>query len=767
MSGNQSTSSPAAGNPHGNADPENVTLRIVILAHGNRREDDLYLVLGLDTTLDGLKSRIQESLPQRPPPNQQRIIYQGRGLENANETLRSILRQDSRVANSSYVLHLVIRQAPPGSQPSPPTGPAAVPGQMLNNPALQSLQPQDPRIQVPQISPHDAHMRIHNQIHQLQHSLQHQQAINRAQMAQALPHLPQASAIRADQARLLRPDQLAAGQVPPIDQAHALSGVPAVQIPPSGRASGRAPIPGQASQSANSASMTGSNSPESQIPHLDANQVNTMHLSPPASTTQIRTAINSDGQQTRTVINGGPGGTTTMTFRITGLNPPNPLDRPSSAPSASPPADASAGNNPVNSLPGNIQIHTQPPSIPMGFPLPPGLQLPFPMPNAAPLLHNPFQHLSASNSAAQPMAWLLSSPTGPQGIVFAPGHGFFNTAPVITTANAQVHPTPTQLQSLMPTATALPQQAQVIARPASGAGIPRATQPGAGPQPADVPAAAQPRARGRRGQVRPNMDQNEIVQFVLNRGWLFLRLYMFVFLFSESGTWRRILMIAAIIIYCALPQQNRLTEGLLVVRRHFDNLIGPPNIAQPAAQPTPRPAENANQQGAAQDADAQAGSSTSSRRRAAVVPTPEETARRLLEQQNRRNPNPIVDALYRIEQGVVLFLASLVPGVGERHVQARVEARRILQEEEQRRTADTQQPPPQAAIEGTSSRSAATSEGEAQRPDTEDGLLPDSWKTTTQVSGEGGSSQAASSGVDRNDGAENASVRARTTNTEQ
>ena len=66
------------------------------------------------------------------------------------------------------------------------------------------------------------------------------------------------------------------------------------------------------------------------------------------------------------------------------------------------------------------------------------------------------------------------------------------------------------------------------------------------------------------------------------------------------------------------------------------------------------------------------------------MPTPEEAARRLLQQQNRHNPNPMLDFLYRIEQGVALFLASLIPGLGERHVQAREQARRILEEEERR-----------------------------------------------------------------------------------
>lgn len=38
----------------------------MILAYGSERDNDLYLVLSLDITLGQLKSRIYESLPQRP-----------------------------------------------------------------------------------------------------------------------------------------------------------------------------------------------------------------------------------------------------------------------------------------------------------------------------------------------------------------------------------------------------------------------------------------------------------------------------------------------------------------------------------------------------------------------------------------------------------------------------------------------------------------------------------------------------------------------------
>ena len=71
--------------------------------------------------------------------------------------------------------------------------------------------------------------------------------------------------------------------------------------------------------------------------------------------------------------------------------------------------------------------------------------------------------------------------------------------------------------------------------------------------------------------------------------------------------------------------------------------------------------------------------------------TPEEAATRLVrERQGRQGPPRFWrDVFYRIEQSIALFLASLIPGVGERHVRAREERRREDQRiEDERRRAE-------------------------------------------------------------------------------
>ncbi|RMZ88506.1 hypothetical protein DV736_g4262, partial [Chaetothyriales sp. CBS 134916] len=176
--------------------------------------------------------------------------------------------------------------------------------------------------------------------------------------------------------------------------------------------------------------------------------------------------------------------------------------------------------------------------------------------------------------------------------------------------------------------------------------------------------------------------------FVLRRGWLFMRLYMFMFFLSEAGTWRRYLLLLAAIIVCILPRQNPLNDAIGIVRRHLDRLIGPPPRPQrerpaeraAAEQRDEQPAEPPPRARILEGATGNATEPTQRTRRGmqarSANPSPEETAERLLREHRDRHPTPVLDALYSIEQAIALFLASLFPGVGERHVAAREQFRR-------------------------------------------------------------------------------------------
>ncbi|KAJ5786695.1 uncharacterized protein N7503_011907 [Penicillium pulvis] len=120
------------------------------------------------------------------------------------------------------------------------------------------------------------------------------------------------------------------------------------------------------------------------------------------------------------------------------------------------------------------------------------------------------------------------------------------------------------------------------------------------------------------------------------RIWLFVRLYFFIYMISESGTWTRILFVtlAAFVALFSDSQLPQLLYGAIVapVLRHLEALA---HMGGPAEQPA----------------------------RAAV--------------------DGFWEYFWRAERAVVLLLASLVPGIGERQVRARnaaeAEAERLRQ----------------------------------------------------------------------------------------
>ena len=62
-------------------------------------------------------------------------------------------------------------------------------------------------------------------------------------------------------------------------------------------------------------------------------------------------------------------------------------------------------------------------------------------------------------------------------------------------------------------------------------------------------------------------------------------------------------------------------------------------------------------------------------------PTPQEAAERLLQERERQDVSLVRQSLRRVERAVALFVASLVPGVGERHIAAREAAEAARQAE--------------------------------------------------------------------------------------
>ncbi|KAF3481122.1 ubiquitin family protein [Arthroderma uncinatum] len=183
------------------------------------------------------------------------------------------------------------------------------------------------------------------------------------------------------------------------------------------------------------------------------------------------------------------------------------------------------------------------------------------------------------------------------------------------------------------------------------------------------------------GQFRPQNRNGVIIRGttlfrVVRAIWLFIRLYFFCYILSDSGSWLRIFLVTLAVVWACLsetdiPQQIR-RAVLTPIRHHVEGLFPVPHGP---AQP-PRGGRDANdEQGSASRR------STGNRQ-----PTNEQEA-----PQGRDANVGFWQRNRGIERGIALFLASLIPGISERQIEAmnfvnaaRENAERSRQERENR-----------------------------------------------------------------------------------
>jgi hypothetical protein len=184
-------------------------------------------------------------------------------------------------------------------------------------------------------------------------------------------------------------------------------------------------------------------------------------------------------------------------------------------------------------------------------------------------------------------------------------------------------------------------------------------------------------------QAMPNQQRrgNHVEQAGLarhmSRIWLFVRLWFVCYLTSEPGTWRRYIMVAASMLVTLLSEteipQQILRAVITPAQRHLEALARVGGPADPAA--------------AANDARFQAFS--------------------------------MREQLRRIERSILLLLASVIPGLGEREVEAHYAAERGAelrrQEQEQAQTQAQEQQAQTTEAEG-STNPAAQQEAPASQP---------------------------------------------------
>jgi hypothetical protein len=241
--------------------------------------------------------------------------------------------------------------------------------------------------------------------------------------------------------------------------------------------------------------------------------------------------------------------------------------------------------------------------------------------------------------------------------------------------------------------------------------------------------ANRPNRRNQRDQVEPingghaNPPDGAIAARIGPAIWLAIRLIGVIWFFASGNTsWARWFLVSGIafgVFLYNIGALNGVGEQLFgPIRRHLQNLIplaGPEAalvpaanaaIPQPGAAPVP-PAGN-------EQAPAATGGE----------PDPAQAAARLVEQRREANGGWLMTQINRAEHALLLFLASLVPGVGERHIAHREAEANAAEAERQRRleaaaAAENPESTGEAGAEGQTENAGENQQGQEIQPQNE------------------------------------------------
>lgn len=311
-----------------------------------------------------------------------------------------------------------------------------------------------------------------------------------------------------------------------------------------------------------------------------------------------------------------------------------------------------------------------------------------------------------NNQNSESMVYILSSPHGPRALLVSNSESYFTPRQPSRRRRHDVVPAAAQGEAGAP--VGLPEyrnRPAVRARRGNNEGVAQIQQ-----------AHANPGAGALAARIGPII-------------WLIIRLVGVVwFLTSGDSSWTRWFIVTGLA-FAIFMANTGLFNGAAdqvwgPIRRHLEALLP---LAGPDAAMVPAANAAIPQPGAAQGENAAGQRGTNNN------PTPESTAARLIEQRRQANGNWVLTQLRRAEHALLLFLASLVPGVGERHIAAReaeaAERQRridaaVAAAEEAQREAEAANAPQENATEGAEGEAIGNSEAAPAQNEAEDDPLP-------------------------------------------
>lgn len=257
--------------------------------------------------------------------------------------------------------------------------------------------------------------------------------------------------------------------------------------------------------------------------------------------------------------------------------------------------------------------------------------------------------------------YLLSSPNGPHALLVSP-YGMYSTPWPLAVQNGNTL-APSPREQLHPTPSANPPNAPDMQQ-----------------APGNLPQLLQ--APQQRQQEQPNQAR-DLIRILLPLGghvWLLVRLFGFVYFFTGGGGYRRALLLG----FCAFAVfilqtgifRPFIQQAWEPLRRHIENLLPLANNIDRRQLPQAAPNfYNNNNNNPANNPDLATN----------VMLTPQQAADRMLQERQNRAESLTRQYIRRAERAIALFIASLVPGVGERHIAAREAAEAASLEEERAR----------------------------------------------------------------------------------
>ncbi|KAH8664158.1 hypothetical protein BX600DRAFT_512221 [Xylariales sp. PMI_506] len=691
-----------------------------------------FTTLLASSTVRELKEKIRDALDSKPTSQAQRLIHRGRLLARDDETMLEVFGEEALRSTDRQTLHLVLRDlsdARPASttttNPTTNGSPAPAPGQ-----TQPSLGPQIP----PQ---HNQHHHIHAQQHAQQHArvggpvpnlpfglAQHGTLGGGAAGGLPFGYNPQHMAQHHQRIHEMLANQNLRERTAQDGQAGIQRGTPAQNATP-----GRAASP----------------------------------LQPDGTRTVVREGFGPNGQQWRITVNETV--TTPQAFQRnprTGSpfsaadlqnmwRPPTATSQPRYATFGTPHGGqlsgaevqnilrtADAGQAATRIMSNAMRRNTSNSSLvnlsnsQATQPIPPGVSTPL----VASRSNSAMGHRPTSTSGS-PEVYILSSPEGPRALLLNGNLGAYVTPP-----NLQIQLPGYAMRPQFPFMPPLPfgspsginlsggsphpGQTQRQQSPLGGSWAPppaehvtthnqqqQQQQPQGEPVlPQGLPQVPHAQPQFAHGAVHPGNLHVRAVALaqIWPHVWMVMRLILFIWWFTTpTASWYRwftVISIALVVFLINTGLLNPVAEQVWTpIRRHLENLMP---LADNHGRHRPAGAENAiaGQRDGADEAD----------RRDL---DPADTAARLLQERRNANANWLMGQVRRLERAGILFLASIAPGVAERHIaHIEAEARAERQRREAQAEAEAARSSANAADSGSNNaENADLRDGDREQPD--------------------------------------------------